>query len=463
MKFREWLSLLYKKCVDFAKKKPTERALKEAMENEGLTNYGLYKLQEKKFKNLIQSIAKSNSFFKNKIEGQDLTPEVIADNKQLIKIPPTTKQEIRDNFRQMRGVPCGKFFEGRTSGSTGVALKFYNDSFSLAWADACKWRGRSWHGASRHSSSLVLWGQPIYLGLFGKMKWNLKNYLHNIRFFNTFENLSEKFLKEVCDCLLSSKPKYIYGYGSSIAALSQFMKRRGIRINYRPMFVQFTADHMSRSERETAEEVFDCQVVSDYGSSEAPGIAEECEYRNLHISIDNYIVEILGEDGSEVPMGSVGEVTITALHAFGFPLVRYRTGDLGRKIEGVCECGRPFPLFHLEAGKAVDLISTSWVANVSAHVLDYINLKLMNENIPGIAQFFLEQISRDGFTLSIVRDEPFYERSVEVFLQELRSYLGAKIDVDVIFVEQIPMTVGGKRRYFGKARDFSSELLDAST
>lgn len=453
---REKIAGCYNLFSDFEKKTKTNSTVKKAVKNSLAKNKAeLSSLQEKEFAELMNDVFEKNSYWRHKILECGLDKKEVQNLTNLNKLPILTKDEIRGNIGLMLGSPNGKFYKGTTSGSTGVALEFYNDSQSLSWADACKWRGRIWFGADRNTSSLYLWGQPLHLSGLGKKLSNLKYFMRNVIFFNTFVEIDDAFLSDVCEELITKKPKYIYGYGSSIASLSRFLHKEKITIGYRPLFVQFTADHMSASERRLAETVFGCRVISDYGSSEAPGIAEECEKRNMHLSIDNYVVEILGKNDVEVPVGEVGEVTVTALHSVGFPLIRYRTGDLGRKFEGECECGRPFPLFKLEAGKAVDLISTSYVNNVSAHILDYINLKLMKEDLRGIAQFYLEQVSTNNFLLKIVKEVPFDNRSLDVFLHELRRYLGVGIHVDIVFVGEIPLSKSGKRRYFGKSSRFT--------
>lgn len=458
MTSRELISAGYQGFVDYIKQMPTTAIINEVRKNETLTLTQLRELQEREFKNLISDVFISNLYFRNKIEGAGLARNVNLS--EISRIPSLTKDEIRNNLNMMRGVPQGKFFKGTTSGSTGVSLTFLNDSLSLAWADACKWRGRNWLGANRYTSSLVLWGQPLHLGKGGKWLSGMKHWLRNIYFFNTFNNLDDTFLEKICTCIVAKKPQYIYGYGSSVAALARYMRDRNVKVEYKPLFIQFTADHMSAQERRLAEDIFGCRVVSDYGSSEAPGIAEECECGNLHISVDHYVVEILDENDYEVPIGEIGEVTVTALHNIGFPFIRYRTGDLGRKLNEVCDCGIELPLFHLEAGKSVDLISTSEAKNVSAHILDYINLSLMRERVTGIAQFFLEQVSIDDFRLKIVREQPFSDESVDIFLRELRAFLGSSIHIEILFVDHIPVTPSGKRRYFAKADEFVWGVTD---
>jgi phenylacetate-CoA ligase len=43
--------------------------------------------------------------------------------------------------------------------------------------------------------------------------------------------------------------------------------------------------------------------------------------------------------GNCLPDGTPGELTITPLGVEGMPLVRFRTGDIARKLPGTCSCG----------------------------------------------------------------------------------------------------------------------------
>jgi phenylacetate-CoA ligase len=81
-----------------------------------------------------------------------------------------------------------------------------------------------------------------------------------------------------------------------------------------------------------------------YGLSEVPGpaLAFECDERSgLHLSEDHFLAEVIDPDrGVPVKEGEVGELALTTLTTRAFPLIRYRTGDKVRLMEGPCGCGR---------------------------------------------------------------------------------------------------------------------------
>jgi phenylacetate-CoA ligase len=132
------------------------------------------------------------------------------------------------------------------------------------------------------------------------------------------------------------------------------------------------------------------------------------------------------------------------------PLLRYEVGDLGAWVDEPCPCGVTLPCMSLQVGKSVDVIDTSEKRGISAHVFDYINLHLIKLDVRGIKQFFVEQTGPDNFDVAFVREQPFEPRSVDIFVERMRAYLGSAIVVQTRFVDEIPLTASGKRRYFKK-------------
>ena len=82
-------------------------------------------------------------------------------------------------------------------------------------------------------------------------------------------------------------------------------------------------------------------LFATYSSTEMGATFSECEHGlGGHVHPELIIVEIIGEDGEEVPDGQVGEVVVTTLGVEGMPLLRFRTGDMAAKLVDRCQCGR---------------------------------------------------------------------------------------------------------------------------
>lgn len=88
-------------------------------------------------------------------------------------------------------------------------------------------------------------------------------------------------------------------------------------------------------------EKWDVQLFATYSSTEMGATFSECPHGcGGHVHPELIIVEIIGDDNQPVPDGEVGEVVITTLGVEGMPLLRFRTGDISRKVTEPCACGR---------------------------------------------------------------------------------------------------------------------------
>src|SRR6185503_464688 len=99
----------------------------------------------------------------------------------------------------------------------------------------------------------------------------------------------------------------------------------------RPRLILSSAQYFSPEQRQRLARVQEAPVVNYYASSDAGPIAWEClaEPGRFHLLLPDVWVE-------EVD----GELVLTRLRESVLPLLRYRTGDRGRVVDGDCRCGR---------------------------------------------------------------------------------------------------------------------------
>ena len=107
----------------------------------------------------------------------------------------------------------------------------------------------------------------------------------------------------------------------------------------------FGAEPWTNAMRHEIEQAFDMHAVDIYGLSEimGPGVANECvETKDgLPIWEDRFYPEIINpETGVLVEDGEQGELVFTSLTKEAFPIIRYRTRDLTRLLEGTARSMR---------------------------------------------------------------------------------------------------------------------------
>ena len=129
----------------------------------------------------------------------------------------------------------------------------------------------------------------------------------------------------------------------------------------RPKTVLLSADYISPAVIAAIEETWGCRVFTHYGMTESGyGLAVQCCVRGAHhIRLEDYLVEIIDPvSGEKLPPGQEGEIVLTSLYKGAFPLLGYRTGDIGSLAADRCGCGSPLPRLGTIRGRRENLECT---------------------------------------------------------------------------------------------------------
>lgn len=118
-------------------------------------------------------------------------------------------------------------------------------------------------------------------------------------------------------------------------------------------------DFLSNARRRIIEDTWNAKAYDSFGMSEAFGpLANECTEQNgLHYLDDSLFIEIIDpETLMPISGDEIGVGVYTTLWEKGFPLLRYWSGDLFRKISTPCPCGSKLPRIEY-FGRACDCVS----------------------------------------------------------------------------------------------------------
>lgn len=162
----------------------------------------------------------------------------------------------------------------------------------------------------------------------------------------------------------------------------------------------------------------------------------------MHITAENLIVEVIGKDGSAVSVGEIGEIVITHLDAYAMPLIRYRTGDVGRLMPGRCSCGRGLPLMDVAQGRSTDFLR--FPDGTVKHALAII---YPLRELRGVRQFRVTQGADFGVTVEVVADDRQERITREAVARCVRPVLGDQVELRVNWTDRIDCVDSGKHRY----------------
>jgi len=106
--------------------------------------------------------------------------------------------------------------------------------------------------------------------------------------------------------------------------------------------VLLTTDYVPQALAQRVERAWDCEMFNHYGMTEGGlGGAVDCAaHQGCHLRAADLYYEVVDPtSGEPLPLGREGELVMTTLTRQAMPLLRYRTGDLGRLLAGTCACG----------------------------------------------------------------------------------------------------------------------------
>ena len=125
--------------------------------------------------------------------------------------------------------------------------------------------------------------------------------------------------------------------------------------------VLLCADYVTDAIAQTISRNLGCQVQEHYGMTETAyrGGVTCHPGGGYHLLQQDFCLEILHpQTGTPVPPGEYGEIVLTTLCAEAMPLLRYRTGDIGRMRTEGCACGSVFPVLDRVTCRLGDCIAT---------------------------------------------------------------------------------------------------------
>ncbi len=186
------------------------------------------------------------------------------------------------------------------------------------------------------------------------------------------------------------------------------------------------------------ERLWGAKVYSTYAATETITAFCECEYQQGgHYSADLGIVEIIDDNGQNVPQGDVGEVVVTPLQMEGMPMIRYKTGDISFIAGTSCPCGRNTARLGPILGRRKQMMKirgTSIYPQGVQAVLD---------ELPQVKEYYLKVRNNESFSehLTIYIALADGQSQANDVLQLLQARLRVKPELVIVPVEDIRKVV----------------------
>ena len=334
-------------------------------------------LQSFRLSQTVRKVYNNVPYYRERMEKAGVTPDDIHSVEDLKKLPFTMKQDLRDTYPYgLFAVPMEDVVRVHaSSGTTGKQIVVGYTQHDLdVWSECCA-RALTAAGATNKDFMHVSYGYGLFTGGLGLHGGAEKVGMTVIPVSTGNTNRQINIIKDFGSTYICCTPSYaLY--------LAETMEEMGItKDDIKLKAGLFGAEPWTEEMRHEIEEKLGLKALDIYGLTEiiGPGVAFECsEQSGMHINEDHFIAETIDPDSGEVlPEGTQGEIVFTCISKEAFPLLRYRTRDIGILKREKCSCGRTLIKMMKPAGRSDDMLIIRGV-NVFPSQVESVLLQLGN-------------------------------------------------------------------------------------
>jgi len=411
----------------------------------------LHKLQEERLRTVVRFAYDHSSFYRQRFREAGVAPEDIKELSDVTKLPFTTKIDLRNTY------PTGMFCIPQdwvvryhvSSGTTGKpTVVGYTQADIDMWTDSLA-RGLTSIGLGRGEVIQVSYGYGLFTGGLG-LHYGAERIGATV--LPTSAGSTERqieLMQDLGSTAIACTPSYFL-YLNEVALKMDV----SIRDDTKLKVGLFGAEPWSDEARRRIEESTGIKAYDVYGTSEMSGpLCSECHLQNgIHIWADLFIIETIDpKTGEQVAEGERGELVVTTLDKWAFPLIRYRIGDLTIVNNEPCECGRTHPRIMRILGRTDDMIIVRGI-NVFPSQVESVLMK-----IPEIGDNYMIIVDRKGpldvMTVKVeVTESAFSDKIADLMSlskavsQQLKGVLNIMADVVLVEPGTIPRSEGKAQR-----------------
>ncbi len=425
---------------------------------EVLPRKDLEELQLKRLRWTVRHAYENVAFYRRKLKEVGITPDDIRKREDIVKLPFTTKEDLRDNYPfGLFAVPKEKVVRIHTSSGTSGKPKVVG------------------YTANDLENWINMVARCLYM--VGVRASDVFQNMVNYAFFTGglgFHDAAERIGATVVPAGVGNTERqvqYMLDFGTTVIHatpsyalhIKEVAESMGVKPDEMKLRIGcFGAEPWSENTRKRLEDAFGIKAYDSYGLSEmnGPGVAFECTEQNgLHIWMDHYFIEVIDPESGEVlSEGETGELVLTTLTKEAMPLLRYRTGDITYIMDDECSCGRTHPKIHRILGRSDDMIIVRGV-NVFPSQIEHVLMQ-----IPEVGDHFQVVITRNGtldeITVKVeMRDEVFtgeladLQRIQQKVQKALQKELNLRTNVELVEKGTLERSMGKAKRVIDLRKD----------
>ncbi|MGP1587137.1 MAG: phenylacetate--CoA ligase family protein [Treponemataceae bacterium] len=407
-------------------------------------------LQSKRLVEQFKYVYDNVEYYRNRCKEAGVSPDDIKGLQDIQKIPFTQKDDLRQTYPYgLFAVPLKQVVRlHASSGTTGKQIVVgYTRSDLDIWEDIAA-RQLVAVGVTSDDFVHIAYGYGLFTGGFGLHggATKLGCTVIPVSSGNTSKQLT--VMHDFGSSVLACTPSYA-------AFLGETLKEQGLDKSWLSLKAGiFGAEPWTEEMRHDIQKSLGLKAYDIYGLTEimGPGVAYECsEQKGMHVNEDHFIVETIDpKTGKQVVDGEKGELVFTCLTKKAFPLLRFRTKDIGVLSRVPCRCGRTFIRMSKPLGRTDDMLIIRGV-NVFPSQIE--TVLLSSGYTPNYQIIVGRENNTDTFEVKVeMAPEKFSDvvsvvRQEELDLQnEIQKILGIKPKVRLVAPKSIERSDGKAKR-----------------
>lgn len=388
------------------------------------------------FQETLDRVFGCSMFYKKKYKEAGVTRESIKMPEDFLKLPFTTKNELRDAYPlRTKAVEDEHIVRiHSSSGTTGKPVIIpYTARDVEDWAQMMK-RCMTMAGIHKQDRVQITPGYGLWTAGIGFQAGIEKVGAMAVPM---GPGNTEKQLQMMEDLQSTA----LIATSSYALLLAEEIEKREMKERMKLTKGIIGSERWGSKMRERISELIGIKLYDIYGLTEiyGPGISISCDAdEGLHYWDDYFYFEIIDPTTLEpVPDGEMGELVITTLVKEGAPLIRYRTHDLTRMIPGKCSCGSCYPRHDRIYGRTDDMIKIKGVNIYPGQIEDV--LKSV-EGASSEYQVVLERkVSKEYLTLRFeVKEGENIEEGMMGVQEAFKKQIGIHIQTEGMPLGQLP-------------------------
>ncbi len=320
--------------------------------NEKKDKNEILELNFRKRKEIVNFAYNNSLFYKQYYNANNFNPQDLKTEKDWDKVPVITREDLIKYRDQIIVSKNKKYLISKsTGGSTGVPLKIFHDKRFPS--EVIGWRVLSWwkiHPFDNSGSVFRNTRESKFKTFINKLIW-----FPTRRILLDASSMSIEDMDIFIEKINKVKPKILQGYVGAIEELALYIINHNKIVHQIPVCL-VTSSPITNIQRNNISKAFKCDVMDQYGSCEVYWLAQEApDHIGLYVNYDCRHISVLNENNKVIPVGQIGNFSITDLENKAFPIIKYLNGDRGHYIE-TKNNSYPFPLIAPVKGRISDCI-----------------------------------------------------------------------------------------------------------